>query len=81
MDGRIEAAGAMALMAGDAVPLERDIIHSVTNLIPRPTGALHVYGGDFFGVERSEWDPEPLLEQRYDVAKNMRLFDEANAQF
>ena len=80
-DGRIEAAGATALAAGDAVPLGRDIIHSVTNPLPRLTGALHVYGGDFFGVERSEWDPETLLEQRYDVAKNMRLFEEANAQF
>ena len=33
---------------GDAVPLGRDIIHSVTNPIPRLTGAIHVYGGDFF---------------------------------
>ena len=80
-DGRIEAAGAMALAAGDAVPLGRDIIHSVTNPLPRLTGALHVYGGDFFAIERSEWDPETLLEQRYDVAKNMRLFEDANTQF
>jgi predicted metal-dependent enzyme (double-stranded beta helix superfamily) len=79
-DGRIEAAGAMALAAGDAVPLGRDIIHSVTNPLPRLTGALHVYGGDFFNIERSEWDPETLREQRYDVAKNMRLFQEANTQ-
>jgi hypothetical protein len=43
------------------------------------TGAIHVYGGDFFGTARSEWDPETLLEQRYDVEKNMRLFEEANA--
>ena len=80
-DGRIEAAGATALAAGDAVPLGRDIIHSVTNPLPRLTGALHVYGGDFFAIERSEWDPETLREQRYDVAKNMRLFEQANAQF
>ena len=43
--------------------------------------AIHVYGGDFFGAVRSEWDPESLLEQRYDVEKNMRLFEEANAVF
>jgi hypothetical protein len=30
-----------------------------------PTGAIHVYGGDFFGAERSEWDPETLKEGRY----------------
>ena len=80
-DGRIEAAGATALAAGDAVPLGRDIIHSVTKPLPRLTGALHVYGGDFFAIERSEWDPETLREQRYDVAKNMRLFEDANTQF
>ena len=42
----------------------RDIIHSVTNPIPRLTGAIHVYGGDFFAIERSEWDPETLVEAR-----------------
>jgi predicted metal-dependent enzyme (double-stranded beta helix superfamily) len=77
-DGKVEAAGARALCAKDAEPLGPNIIHSVTNPIPRLTGAIHVYGGDFFGAERSEWDPESLLEQRYDVEKNMRLFEEAN---
>jgi len=75
----VEAAGAKSLSVKDAEPLGREIIHSVTNPIPRLTGAIHVYGGDFFAVERSEWDPETLLEQRYDVAKNMRLFEDANA--
>jgi hypothetical protein len=77
--GKIEAAGAKSLGAGDAEPLGRDIIHTVTNPLPRLTGAIHVYGGDFFAVTRSEWDPETLLEGRYDVEKNIRLFTEANA--
>ena len=47
---KVEAAGAQALSERDAVPLGPDIIHSVTNPIPRLTGAIHVYGGDFFGV-------------------------------
>jgi predicted metal-dependent enzyme (double-stranded beta helix superfamily) len=76
---KVEAAGAKALGAKDAEPLGRDIIHSVTNPIPRLSGAIHVYGGDFFAAERSEWNPETLGEQRYDVEKNMRLFDKANA--
>ena len=76
-DGRrIEAAGAKALSEKDAAPLGRDIIHSVTNPIPRLTGAIHVYGGDFFGAERSEWDPETLREQRFDVERARRLFAE-----
>ena len=78
--GRIEAAGAKALCEKDAEPLGRDIIHSVTNPIPRLTGAIHVYVGDFFAVRRSEWDAETLLEQPYDVDKAMRLFAEANAR-
>lgn len=77
--GRLEASGAQALRAGDCVPLGPDIVHSVTNPIPRLTGAIHVYGGDFFAAERSEWDPETLREGPYDVAKAMRLFEDSNA--
>ena len=76
---RIEAAGAKSLGEKDAEPLGPDIIHSVTNPVSRLTGAIHVYGGDFFAVTRSEWDPERLSERRYDVEKNMRAFEEANA--
>jgi predicted metal-dependent enzyme (double-stranded beta helix superfamily) len=79
--GKLEAAGARALSAKDADPLGDNIIHSVTNPIPRLTGAIHVYGGDFFGAERSEWDPETLQEGRFDVAKNLKLFEEANALY
>ena len=77
--GRIEAAGAKSLGERDAEPLGRDIIHTVTNPLSRLTGAIHVYGGDFFAVSRSEWDPENLLERRYDAERAMRLFAEANA--
>jgi predicted metal-dependent enzyme (double-stranded beta helix superfamily) len=80
-DGKVEAAGAKALRARDCTVLGRDIIHSVTNPIPRLTAAIHVYGGDFYAMERSEWEPETLREQRYDIAKNMRLFEESNAAF
>jgi predicted metal-dependent enzyme (double-stranded beta helix superfamily) len=71
--GKIEAAGAKALCQTDAVPLGKDIIHSVTNPINRLSGAIHVYGGDFFGIDRSEWNPETLLERPYDVEKNLKL--------
>ena len=74
--GAIEAAGAKELRVGAAAPLGADIIHSVTNPIPRLTGAIHVYGGDFFNIARSEWDAESLLEAPYDVPKNMKLFED-----
>jgi predicted metal-dependent enzyme (double-stranded beta helix superfamily) len=78
---RVAAAGARSLSAGDVEPLGRDIVHSVTNPIEKLTGAIHVYGGDFFAEKRSEWDPETLRRQPYDMARNMRLFHEANARF
>jgi len=76
--GRIEAAGAKALSEREAFPLGHDIIHSVTNPIGRLTGAMHVYGGDFFGAPRKEWDPERLVEQPYDVQKTLQMFEESN---
>jgi predicted metal-dependent enzyme (double-stranded beta helix superfamily) len=79
-DGRVEAAGAKSLCVKDCAPLGRDIIHSVTNPIPRLTGAIHVYGGDFFNVPRSEWDPESLHEGVYDAQKLFRLFEESNTR-
>jgi predicted metal-dependent enzyme (double-stranded beta helix superfamily) len=76
--GRLEAAGAKALSEREAVPLGPDIIHSVINPINRLTGAIHVYGGDFFAATHSQWDPERLLEEPYDVTRLLALFEESN---
>src|SRR4051794_6006699 len=76
--GRIEAAGARSLCVGDAEPLGRDVIHSVHNPIARMTGALHVYGGDFFAADRKEWDSETLQEGRWEAERSMRRFEIEN---
>jgi predicted metal-dependent enzyme (double-stranded beta helix superfamily) len=76
---RVEAAGAKSISARDAIPLGPDIIHSVTNPIPRMTAAIHVYGGDFFKAERSDWDPESLCERPYSVERAVALFEAENA--
>jgi predicted metal-dependent enzyme (double-stranded beta helix superfamily) len=78
---RIEAAGAKALSEKDAEPLGADIIHSVTNPIPRLTGAIHIYGGDFFAPGRSEWDAETLVERDFDFSTSARLFADFNARW
>jgi predicted metal-dependent enzyme (double-stranded beta helix superfamily) len=65
---QIEAAGGLALGSGDTTILGRDIIHSVVNPLSRISGAIHVYDGDFLGIERSMWDAETLTEQPYDIA-------------
>jgi predicted metal-dependent enzyme (double-stranded beta helix superfamily) len=77
--GLIEAAGAKSLGERCAEPLGRDVIHSVTNPLGRLTAAIHVYGGDFYGAKRSDWDPENLLQRDYDFALHRRMFEEANA--
>lgn len=71
---RVEAAGARTLLAGDVTPLGKDIIHSVTNPLSRLTGAIHVYGGDFFAEPRSEWDEETLSERPYDISRLQTAF-------
>jgi predicted metal-dependent enzyme (double-stranded beta helix superfamily) len=78
---KIEAAGAKALCEADAEPLGSDIIHSVINPIDKLTGAVHIYGGDFFAAERSEWDSLTLLEHRSDGERTRRVFQEANARY
>ena len=78
---RIEAAGAKALCEKDVVPLGSDIIHSVINPIDRLSSAIHIYGGDFFASERSQWDSLTLDEHRLDREKTLRQFEEANARY
>lgn len=76
---KVEAAGARSLSAGDVDVIGDSIIHSVSNPIPRFTASLHVYGGDFFAAERSEWDPETLLEERFNPERAMMRYEQANA--
>ena len=78
---KIEAAGAKALSTMDAEALGSDIIHSVINPIDKLTGAIHIYGGDFFAAERSEWDSMTLEEHRSDGERTRRVFEEANARY
>lgn len=74
-DGRIEAAGAKSLCTRDALAFGADVIHSVVNPSTKVTGALHIYGGDLLGAERSEWDPDSLTEKRYDTPNALRRFE------
>ncbi len=66
-EGRIEAAGAKSIGIGEYTPLGRDIIHSVLNPTAKLTGALHVYGGDFFAAHQSEWEADQLTEYERDM--------------
>lgn len=74
----VEAAGAKSLAPGDAEPLGREIVHSVLNPTERLAAAIHVYGGDFFGVERHEWDPETHRRRAFDIENTRRRFENSN---
>jgi predicted metal-dependent enzyme (double-stranded beta helix superfamily) len=80
-EGRIAARGASAISEKDVFGLGKDAIHSVTNPIRRLTGAIHIYGGDFFKPGRSEWDSETLRERPFDLEAARRTFTEANERF
>ncbi len=77
----LEAAGGRELPTGEVLLLGDDVIHSVANSRREFAVALHVYGGDFFSVDRSEWDFETHREHPRDFERTRRLFEEANARW
>jgi predicted metal-dependent enzyme (double-stranded beta helix superfamily) len=79
-DGALVANKARCLFAGDVATLETSAIHSVTNPLQRFTGGLHIYGGDFFATERSQWDPETLNEEPSNGEVIHNIFKKANEQ-
>lgn len=77
----VEATGAIALSEKDVFGLQTDAIHSVTNPIGRLTGAIHIYGGNFFAPGRSEWDAETLRERPFDLQAAREEFRKASERF
>jgi predicted metal-dependent enzyme (double-stranded beta helix superfamily) len=77
----VSAVGAAALSQREVFGLAADAIHSVTNPIGRLTGAIHIYGGDFFAPGRSEWDAETLRERPWDLEAARSEFTKASRRF
>ncbi|HYG55244.1 MAG TPA: hypothetical protein VD965_08095 [Burkholderiales bacterium] len=74
----VKPVNACTLLEKEVATLGKDIIHSVNNPLGRLTGAIHIYGGQFFTQPRREWDPETLAEGAYSSEKTIRLFEESN---
>jgi predicted metal-dependent enzyme (double-stranded beta helix superfamily) len=74
----IEVSGGKELREGDIGVLGETVIHAVTNPSDRYTAAIHVYGGDYFGTPRSQWDAETLAEEPFDVEAVRRVLAEAD---
>jgi predicted metal-dependent enzyme (double-stranded beta helix superfamily) len=77
----VAPAGGKRLDRSDVALLGKTIVHSVANPLRRFTGAIHVYGGDFFATPRSEFYPATLVEKPYDVEHTKRAFAEANERW
>jgi predicted metal-dependent enzyme (double-stranded beta helix superfamily) len=75
----LTSSGGRVLEDGDVLALGDDVIHSVHNPRSSFTGAVHVYGGNFFTKPRSQWDPDTREEAPYDMEHTRRLFEESNA--
>ena len=70
--------GVRVLEAKQVVQLGIDAIHSVKNPLLKLTGALHIYGGQFFETPRSEWDPNSLEERPFSIERTVQTFEESN---
>lgn len=77
----VRAARAASVGEREVFSLPADAVHSVTNPLQRLTCAIHIYGGDFYATERSEWDAETLRERPMDFEATQKLFRDANERF
>jgi predicted metal-dependent enzyme (double-stranded beta helix superfamily) len=74
--------GGKELIDGSVQLLGDDVIHAVHNPARSSyTGAIHIYGGDFVGTPRSQWDADSLQEEPYDLDAVRQEFDRAERAF
>jgi predicted metal-dependent enzyme (double-stranded beta helix superfamily) len=74
--GLVESGG-KRLDAGDGTQLGAETVHAVANPTGRPTGAIHVYGGDFVSQARSQWLPPAMVEEPFDLDLANEVFARA----
>ena len=79
-DGNLQEMGGVSLTKGDVRKLGADAVRSVRNPSLQLCGAIHVYGGDFFGAipRRHSWNPQTLQRGPYDYEFINSLRNEAN---
>jgi len=68
-DGLAESGG-RSLRVSDTLAMGDDTIHAIHNPLEHSAlAAIHVYGGDLIGAERSMWTGPEHVEQPYDDTK------------
>jgi predicted metal-dependent enzyme (double-stranded beta helix superfamily) len=69
-DSGLVESGGRSLRVTDTLAMGDDTIHAINNpLDRRALAAIHVYGGDLIGAERSMWTRPGYNEQPYDDTK------------
>jgi predicted metal-dependent enzyme (double-stranded beta helix superfamily) len=78
-DDVLRPAGELVIDDGEIGILDADAIHAVRNPDPhRLSAAIHVYGGDFPKLPRSNWVGEPPQRVPADIELTKQLFADAN---
>jgi predicted metal-dependent enzyme (double-stranded beta helix superfamily) len=76
----IVESGRKELERGAVTLLGDDVVHGVRNPTRRPTGGIHVYGGDLIGTARSQWNADTRQEEPYDLEEIQRELERADAR-
>jgi predicted metal-dependent enzyme (double-stranded beta helix superfamily) len=76
-DGTLEERRATTLRGGDTIVLGAETVHAVANPSREWTGAIHVYGGDYFRDGRRMWADPDGVAVPFDVGVVTASLDEA----
>ncbi len=72
--GELKQQGQKIISQGEVSCFGEKVIHSVCNPLNQYSAAIHIYGGDFFAMPRSEWDAQGRVERPYDSAVSAMQF-------
>lgn len=76
-DDRITPSGGTTIGTGDVLALGREAVHSVANPSREWTGAIHVYGGDYFATPRTMWTGPSFRPMRFDPDVGLQVLEDA----
>jgi predicted metal-dependent enzyme (double-stranded beta helix superfamily) len=75
--GDLEVRGGRTLHTRDTILLGDDTVHAVANPSREWTGAIHVYGGNYFVSGRRMWPDPSRPPVEFDTAQVVSVLDEA----
>ena len=79
VDDRPTICGGFEIGEGDVGVLDADVIHAVANPRTRQfSAAIHVYGGGFTELPRSNWLGDPPVRAPASIEHTQAVFEQAN---